>query len=87
MVAEKYTQVRQGDPKSFDKLVDDINSGEISGVILSGINPVYTYYDSKKIISGLKKLKFSMTFTMKEDETSVHSQWVAPCPSQFRILG
>ena len=44
LVAEKYTQVRQGDPKSFDKLVDDINSGEISGVILSGINPVYTYY-------------------------------------------
>ena len=56
LVAEKYTKVRQGDPKSFDKLVDDINSGEISGVILSGINPVYTYYDSKKIISGLNFL-------------------------------
>ena len=87
LVAEKYTQVRQGDPKSFDKLVDDINSGEISGVILSGINPVYTYHDSKKIISGLKKLKFSMTFTMKEDETSVHSQWVAPSPHSLESWG
>ena len=87
LVAEKYTQIRQGNPKSFDKLIDDINSGEISGVILSGINPVYTYYDSKKIISGLKKLKFSMTFTMKEDETSVHSQWVAPCPHSLESWG
>ena len=87
LIAEKYTQIRQGDSKSFDRLVDDINSGEISGVILSGINPVYTYHDSKKIISGLKKLKFSMTFTMKEDETSVHSQWVAPSPHSLESWG
>lgn len=61
---------RQGDDKAMVQLVQDMNDGKVGAVLISGVNPAYDYYDAKKFADGLKKVKVSVSFNDREDETS-----------------
>jgi molybdopterin-containing oxidoreductase family iron-sulfur binding subunit len=62
---------RKGDAKAVAQLVADMNAGKVHTLIMSGVNPVYTLANSKEFISGLGKVKLSVSFSTKEDETAV----------------
>jgi len=47
---------------------------------MSGVNPVYTLADSAKFVSGLKKTKLSVAFSLKEDETASITTIAIPAP-------
>ena len=62
--------VRKGDAKAVNQLVADMNAGKIHTLIMSGVNPVYTLPNAKEFVAGLGKVKVSVAFSTKEDETA-----------------
>jgi molybdopterin-containing oxidoreductase family iron-sulfur binding subunit len=63
-------QIRKGSNEKVSQLVADMNAGSVHTLIISGVNPVYTLADSAKFVSGLKKVKLSAVFSLREDETA-----------------
>jgi molybdopterin-containing oxidoreductase family iron-sulfur binding subunit len=57
-----------------------MNAGSVHTLIMSGVNPVYTLADSAKFVSGLKKTRLSVAFTLKEDETASIANIAIPAP-------
>ena len=62
----------------FAKLVDDMNAGTVSTLIICGANPAYTWYDADKFISGLKKVANTVSFGANNDETTQLCKYVIP---------
>jgi MoCo/4Fe-4S cofactor protein with predicted Tat translocation signal len=78
---------RKGDAKAVLQLVADMNAGSIHTLIMSGVNPVYTLADSKEFVAGLKKVKLSVAFSMKEDETASITNIAAAAPHYLESWG
>lgn len=53
------------------QFVSDMNAGTVDVALFVGVNPAYDYSDSAKVVSGLKKVKTSVSFALSADETSV----------------
>jgi molybdopterin-containing oxidoreductase family iron-sulfur binding subunit len=66
----------QGIDKDMVQLVNDMNAGSIGAVLIHGVNPAYDYFDAKKFADGLKKVKVSVSFNDKEDETTQLCKYV-----------
>ena len=81
------TQLRQGDASVINQLVNNVNSGKVKGVIMAGVNPAYTLPNAEAFVAGLKKAKLSLCFSMKNDETALHCQWVAATPHYLESWG
>ena len=69
---------RQGIDSEFSKLVDDMNAGNVAALFIVGANPAYTWYDAEKFKAGLKKVKASVSFNPKNDETAQLCKYVIP---------
>jgi MoCo/4Fe-4S cofactor protein with predicted Tat translocation signal len=61
-------QIRKGSDAIVSQLITDMNAGSVHTLIMSGVNPVYTLADSTAFVSGLKKVKKSVAFSLKEYE-------------------
>ncbi|HQX74447.1 MAG TPA: TAT-variant-translocated molybdopterin oxidoreductase [Chitinophagaceae bacterium] len=59
------------------KLVDDMNAGTIGAVLINGVNPAYSYNDSKKFKDALAKL-VSVSFNGTMDETTEQCKYILP---------
>ncbi len=69
---------RQGIDSDFAQLVEDMNAGSIGALLIHGANPVYSWYDSKRVADGLKKVKVTVSFCGKNDETTQLCKYVVP---------
>jgi MoCo/4Fe-4S cofactor protein with predicted Tat translocation signal len=63
-------QIRKGSNQKVTQLIADMNAGSVHTLIMSGVNPVYTLANSTAFVSGLNKVKVSVVFSTKEDETA-----------------
>lgn len=68
----------KGTDAAFEKFVNDLSSGSVKAVIMHGVNPAYTYHNSKKIVAGLKKAELSVSLAYSLDETARLSGYVCP---------
>ncbi|MCF6128444.1 TAT-variant-translocated molybdopterin oxidoreductase [Flavobacterium sp. AS60] len=73
-------QIRKGSNEKVAQLIADMNAGSVHTLIMSGVNPVYTLADSAKFVSGLKKVKLSAAFSLREDETASITTIAVPAP-------
>jgi molybdopterin-containing oxidoreductase family iron-sulfur binding subunit len=80
-------QIRKGSNAVVSQLIKDMNAGSVHTLIMSGINPVYTLADSASFVSGLKKVKTSVAFSLKEDETALITTIAAPAPHYLESWG
>ena len=78
---------RKGNAKAVAQLVTDMNAGSVHTLIMSGVNPVYTLANAKQFTDGLKKVKLSVTFSMKEDETASLTTIAAAAPHYLESWG
>jgi len=69
---------KAGIDTDFAKLVDDMNAGSVGGLLIFGANPSYSWFDSKKFVDGLKKVKLTVSFSGKADETTQLVKYVVP---------
>jgi MoCo/4Fe-4S cofactor protein with predicted Tat translocation signal len=80
-------QIRKGSNEKVAQLVKDMNAGSVHTLIMSGVNPVYTLAESKLFVEGLKKVKTSVSLSLKEDETALLATIAAPVPHYLEAWG
>ena len=73
-------QIRKGSDAQVAQLVKDIEAGRVHTLIMSGVNPVYTLANGKAFKEALKKVKLSVAFSLKEDETASVTNIAVPAP-------
>ncbi len=71
---------RQGIDSDFSTLVADMNAGKIGTLLLYDVNPVYDSPDSKKFAAGLAKVKTTVSFSCRLDETTELFKYILPSP-------
>jgi len=69
---------RAGVDADFAKLVEDMNAGAVNTLLVYGANPAYSWFDAEKFKAGLKKVKTTVSFAAKVDETAELCKIVAP---------
>lgn len=73
-------QIRKGSNAKVLQLIADMKAGNIHTLIMSGVNPAYTLPKSGEFVSALKKVSLSVSFSMKEDETTSLTSVAAATP-------
>lgn len=84
---ETVSLKRQGSDSDVAKLVADMNSGNVKGLITYNVNPVYSLATSSDFTEGLKKLKLSVALTTQKDDTSSLTQYALPAPHYLESWG
>jgi molybdopterin-containing oxidoreductase family iron-sulfur binding subunit len=74
----RYT--RKGNDAQVAQLIKDMTAGNVHTLIMSGVNPVYTLANGEAFGAALGKVKMSVSFTQREDETAVKSKIAAAVP-------
>jgi MoCo/4Fe-4S cofactor protein with predicted Tat translocation signal len=69
---------RLGIDTDMVRLINDMNNGAIGAIMIAGPNPVYNHPMAAKFKSGLAKVKLSISFNEKMDETSELCQYIIP---------
>ncbi|HXB92468.1 MAG TPA: TAT-variant-translocated molybdopterin oxidoreductase [Puia sp.] len=80
-------QWRQGIDSEFNTLVADMDAGKVGALLVYGVNPAYDYYDPKKFKSALQKVKTTVSFNDRLDETSELTRFVLPAPHFLESWG
>lgn len=57
-------------------LVDAMNAGQVGSLLIHGVNPAYEYFDGEKFLAGLKKVKTTVSFSDRLDETAKNCKYV-----------
>lgn len=70
--------VRQGIDKDMVDLVGQMNAGQVGALLIYDANPAYEYFDSQAFINGLKKVRVSISFNEKMDETTKECTFSVP---------
>ena len=78
---------RQGNATAVTKLVEDMQSGSISAILIAGVNPAYSLPNSKEFAKALKDIEVSVAFSMKEDETAKLCKFIAATPHYLESWG
>ena len=68
---------KNGIDADMEKLIADMNSGAIGAVLINGVNPAYSYSDSKKFKDALTKV-VSVSFNGTMDETTELCKFILP---------
>ncbi|MUV02725.1 4Fe-4S dicluster domain-containing protein [Flavobacterium rakeshii] len=84
---EEARYIRKGDAKQVQALINDIKAGSVSALIMSGVNPVYTLPNGAEFKAALGKVKLSVAFSMKEDETAAHTTVAVAAPHYLESWG
>ena len=79
--------VRKGDAKAVAQLVNDMKGGNVHALIMNGVNPVYTLPNGNEFAEALKKVKLSVSFSLKEDETASITTVAAAAPHYLEAWG
>jgi len=78
---------RQGSNKAVTQLVADMKAGKVGGIIMSGVNPMYTLPNANEFAEGLKNTTLSIAFSMKADESASVAQYIAATPHYLESWG
>jgi MoCo/4Fe-4S cofactor protein with predicted Tat translocation signal len=80
-------QWRQGIDSDFTSLVADMDGGKVGALFVYNANPAYDYFDADKFKAALKKVKTSVSFNDRLDETSELCKYVLPAPHFLESWG
>ena len=78
---------RQGSDKAVMQLVADMKAGKVGAIIMNGVNPMYSLPNASDFKEGIEKTELSVAFSMKQDETSTNSQYIAATPHNLESWG
>ncbi len=69
---------RMGVDADMATLINDMKAGSIGGLFVVDANPAYTWYDSKAFAAAIKNVGFSVSFSLKADETQQLCKYSLP---------
>ncbi len=70
--------LRQGDDKAMQALVDEMNRGEVSALFIHNVNPVFDWTGGEGFVRGLEKVQLKVSLAGAGDETSSRCDYVCP---------
>ncbi|MDQ3681784.1 MAG: TAT-variant-translocated molybdopterin oxidoreductase [Bacteroidota bacterium] len=79
--------IKQGIDKDMAELVAAMNAGQIGALLIYGANPAYDYFNPTAFINGLKKVKLTVSFNEKMDETTELCNFLIPSPHYLESWG
>ena len=86
--AQTTIKTRQGKSEAVVQLMNDLSSGSVGALIMSGVNPLYSLPDTEALTEALKNQDLlSICFSQKLDETAKASQYVAAAPHYLESWG
>jgi molybdopterin-containing oxidoreductase family iron-sulfur binding subunit len=68
----------QGIDSELNDLVTQMEAGQVGTLMVYGTNPAYTYNDADKFKAALKKVKVTVSFNEKMDETTERCEYIIP---------
>ena len=71
-------QTYKGIDTDFATLVADMEAGRVGALLVYDVNPVYNYADSKQVADAIKKVKVTISFNDRRDETSELCKFIIP---------
>jgi len=87
MDAKHPRMVRQGNTAEVLRAMNGVVSGAVKGMITVGVDPVYSFPNSKAFTEAYKNLEMSLAFSMKNDATAAASKMVAATPHYLESWG
>ncbi|CAA0146770.1 TAT-variant-translocated molybdopterin oxidoreductase [Tenacibaculum maritimum] len=78
---------RKGNDTEVARLIADMKSGKVSGVITYNVNPIYTLADAAGFSEGLKKTKLSVALSLQNDDMANATQYALPTPHYLESWG
>ena len=76
-IPSKTILTRTGKDEDVQDLITRMNEKSVGAIIMAGVNPIYSLPNSSEFEKAIKDLDLSISFSMKDDETAVISQFVA----------
>ena len=73
-----HLKLRQGMDEEMDRLVREMESGEVEGLVLYDVNPAFDYPEGDKFVSALKNVELRIAMPILGEETSEHVHYVCP---------
>src|SRR5882672_1033729 len=70
--------IRQGIDKDMHDLVDQMDAGQVGALFIHAANPAYNYHDADRFKSAMKKVRVTVSFSEKLDETSELVSFIIP---------
>ncbi|MBM3413964.1 MAG: 4Fe-4S dicluster domain-containing protein [Bacteroidetes bacterium] len=74
----KSVNYRAGIDAEFEQLVKDMQAGSVGTLLVYEANPVYTYHKADVFKAALEKVKTTISFSERMDETTEHCQFILP---------
>lgn len=87
MDTEKPRLLRQGKSSEVLRVINDVKSGAVSGLITVNVDPVYSFPDAEGFAEAYKNLDLTVAFTLREDATASVSQFVGATPHYLESWG
>ncbi len=78
---------RQGIDKDLEDLVSQMDNGQVGALLIYGANPAYNYHNADKFKAALKKVKLSISFSEKMDETTELCNFIIPSHNYLESWG
>jgi len=78
---------KQGIDSDMATLVADMDAGKIGSLLIYDANPAYDYFDAAKFSAAIKKVKTSVSFNEKLDETTLLCKYVLPANHYLESWG
>ncbi|MBV8388953.1 MAG: TAT-variant-translocated molybdopterin oxidoreductase [Mucilaginibacter sp.] len=75
---DNYSNQYKGNDAEFVEFVAEMNRGEVDAVLFLNTNPAYDYYAVDTFKAGLKKVRLSVSFSERNDETASLCTVIAP---------
>jgi molybdopterin-containing oxidoreductase family iron-sulfur binding subunit len=69
---------KQGVDADMVNLVNAMDAGQVGALLIYDANPAYDYFDSARFANAMKKVKLSVSFNTKLDETTKLCQYSIP---------
>ncbi len=73
-----HWNLRQGDDRAVEELISEMESGQVDGILIHGVNPLYSHPEAERFRQGLKKTGLTVSFAQYQDETARHCRFVCP---------
>ena len=78
---------RQGNDTEVAKLVSDLKSGAVKGLITYNVDPVYTLSNGTEVAEAVKNLQLSVALSLQNDATANATQYALPTPHYLESWG
>ena len=75
---DNYSNQYKGNDAEFVEFVAEMTRGEVDAVFFLNTNPAYDYYNADAFKTALKKVRLSVSFSERNDETASLCTVIAP---------